>query len=504
MHLTEGIASLISIEGEPSPQRFRALAAELLRRSDTIRNIAIAPDNVVSQVYPIKGNEAALGLHYAENPAQWPSVQRMMTENRLVVAGPVSLVQGGIGVIARCPVHVVDSAGSGKMRYWGLVSTVIDFPKLIAQSTVSSVSDSLRLGLRGVDGLGAEGKIFWGDERVFNDAPVVSDIPLPSGTWQLGAVPKQGWPVFNAFKSIYFQAGSLASALLTALIFRLLQVSSSRKIAIVQRINAETTLRRLNAELEDRVAQRTEELKAAMLKAQEADRLKSFFLATMSHELRTPLNSIIGFTGVLLQGLAGPLNAEQTKQLGMTHDSARHLLALINDVLDISKIEAGQLEVERAPFEMRAAIENAMRVVSPQAQKKGLTLTAAIASDVSGIVSDRRRIEQILLNLLSNAIKFTEHGEVLLECSARDGWLEVKVRDTGIGIKPEDINRLFKPFQQLETGLNRRHDGTGLGLAICRNLVHLLGGQISVESELGKGSTFTIALPMSSEGASHG
>ena len=273
---------------------------------------------------------------------------------------------------------------------------------------------------------------------------------------------------------------------------------------ITEQVRAETQLRRLNAELEERVARRTEELNAALRQAQEADRLKSAFLATMSHELRTPLNSIIGFTGVLLQGLAGPLNAEQAKQLGMSRDSARHLLALINDVLDISKIEAGQLEVARAPFEMRAAIEDTLRGVSPLAEKKGLALSVAIASHVGVVVSDRRRVEQILLNLLGNAIKFTEHGEVRLACRAQAAELEISVQDTGIGIRPEDLGKLFEPFHQLETGLNRRHEGTGLGLAICKNLVSLLGGQIRAESQWGAGSTFTFTLPLAPEGGSHG
>jgi PAS domain S-box-containing protein len=265
---------------------------------------------------------------------------------------------------------------------------------------------------------------------------------------------------------------------------------------ITERVRAETELRRLNIELEERVAQRTKELEAALHRAQQADQLKSAFLATMSHELRTPLNSIIGFTGVLLQGLAGPLNAEQEKQLGMASDSSRHLLALINDVLDISKIEAGQLEVASAPFEIRAAIEATLRTVMPQVQKKGLALSAAIANNVNIVVSDRRRVEQVLLNLISNAIKFTEKGEVRLECRITDGWMEISVRDTGIGIRPEDMGKLFIPFHQLETGLNRRHEGTGLGLSICKSLVNLLGGQIYAESEWGVGSTFTITLPL--------
>ena len=142
--------------------------------------------------------------------------------------------------------------------------------------------------------------------------------------------------------------------------------------------------------------------------------------------------------------------------------------------------------------------------MTPLAQKKGLMLAVAIASNVGVVVSDKRRVEQILLNLLSNAIKFSERGEIRLDCKVREGWLETSVRDPGIGICPEDLNQLFQPFHQLETGLNRRHEGTGLGLAICKNLVNLLGGKIRVDSEWGVGSTFTFTLPLMAEGEQHG
>lgn len=265
---------------------------------------------------------------------------------------------------------------------------------------------------------------------------------------------------------------------------------------ITGRKRAEEKLRQLNEDLEQRVALRTEELAAAMVRAQESDRLKSAFLASMSHELRTPLNSIIGFTGVLIQGLAGPLNQEQSKQLGMSRDSARHLLALINDVLDISKIEAGQLEILKRPFDMHQAIESALRVVHPLAQKKNLLISTSIGSDVGVINNDRRRVEQVLINLLNNAIKFTERGEIHISCYTGNGCMETSVQDPGIGIKPENMERLFKPFQQIDTGPARNYEGTGLGLAICKRLVTAMGGEITVESKWGIGSTFTFTLPL--------
>jgi PAS domain S-box-containing protein len=276
---------------------------------------------------------------------------------------------------------------------------------------------------------------------------------------------------------------------------------------ITESRRASDTIRELNASLERRVAERTEELAVARDRAEAADRIKSAFLATMSHELRTPLNSIIGFTGIILQGLAGPLNPEQGKQLGMVRGSARHLLELINDVLDLSKIEAGQLQVRSEQFDLRASLEKVAASVKPLAEKKKLALITEISPQLHAIVGDRRRVEQILLNLLNNAIKFTEQGSVTLiaEINA-DGpaspeaspgaSVRLRVIDTGIGIKPEDLDQLFQPFRQIDSGLARQHDGTGLGLAICRRLATLMGGEISAKSEWSKGSEFVVTLPL--------
>lgn len=294
------------------------------------------------------------------------------------------------------------------------------------------------------------------------------DFKLPDWLWLLG--------------------GFLASALLLSLIG-----------GAILRHQVRLRTRELRAayqEMEQRVLERTAELAAAKERAESADRVKSTFLATMSHELRTPLNSIIGFSGILEQGLAGPLNPEQARQMGMVRASARHLLDLINDVLDISKIEAGELHVNCEEFPLPEVLERVLATIQPLAEKKGLILQGRFPPDPGRIRSDRRRVEQILINLLGNAVKFTDQGEVTLLVRAEPGQpLRLSVQDTGIGIAPEDLAELFKPFKQVESQSPRPQEGTGLGLAICARLAHLLGGRITAESEPGAGSTFTLELP---------
>ncbi len=832
INLTQGLVSLVRIQGDISGQQFEAMAAELVSRARSVRNIALAPDNVIRFVYPHQGNEKALGLEYLKTNDQRDSVLRAMSENRMIVAGPVRLVQGGIGIIARDPIYLrIPGTGAATPKYWGISATVIDFDKLI-QAARLDTPGRLIFALRGRDGTGRSGECFWGDAAIFGSDPIMMDIALPSGTWQVAAIPVSGWPPFKPLAASPFQLGLALSAFLALLTFLLVRMYQGRGLEVRERLGVEAALRQTNralrlfsqcssavvnaadeesllaqicriavesagyrmawvgraeqddartvrpiafagpgedfldrihvswaenrfgrgtagtairtgkpsigrdllnnpnfeawhevflthdfaaaiavplrvddrpfgalivyaaetdafdttevdlldemgrnishgisalraqkeraaamadlerarSELEDRVKDRTAELSAKnvellegierrkkvemrlnesrekyrelvenansiilrmdtagrvtffnefaqkffgytereiigrnvnetivpdvdssghrlhelmsdvcrnpnrypmlenenikksgerawiswtnkpifdsagrvsellcvgndisslkkteseLLRAKEAaetaDNIKSAFLATMSHELRTPLNSIIGFTGILLQGLAGSLNEEQRKQLGIVQNSARHLLDLINDVLDISKIEAGQVEVRSDPFDLRKSVEKVVQTMRPLAEKKGLRMDLEVAAEVDRIVSDQRRVEQVLMNLLSNAVKFTDSGAVTVRCAVVNRCAEVSVADTGIGIRPSDHERIFRPFHQVENGLTRSHEGTGLGLSICKRLLDLMGGAIRLESKPGSGSRFTVSLPLPGE-----
>jgi len=257
---------------------------------------------------------------------------------------------------------------------------------------------------------------------------------------------------------------------------------------ISERKRAEDELARYREGLETLVADRTAAL-------EEASRAKSAFLASMSHELRTPLNSIIGFTGVMLQGLTGELTAEQRAQLEMVNRSGRQLLGLISDVLDLAKIESGRVAVEREPVELPRFVGVVAETVRPMAQDVGLELNVNVSAAPHRIVTDRRRLEQILLNLLSNAVKYTDEGRVTLTVTGDDANVSFEVADTGAGIAPEDHERIFEEFRQLPATRGAKHPGSGLGLAISRQLAEVLGGRIELESEVGVGSTFTLILP---------
>ena len=230
---------------------------------------------------------------------------------------------------------------------------------------------------------------------------------------------------------------------------------------------------------------------------------KSEFLANMSHELRTPLNAIIGFSEVLQQKMFGEMNEKQAEYIDDIHSSGKHLLSLINDILDLSKVEAGRTELDLAEFGVRDAIDSARLLVRERAQRQGIELADDIDSEVGTIIGDERKFKQILLNLMSNAVKFTpQGGRVTLGAHRFNDHIEVSVTDTGVGIAPEDQGKVFEAFQQVGTDIMRKAEGTGLGLTLTRKFVELHGGKLELESEVGKGSRFYFTLPLVAKAAS--
>lgn len=257
----------------------------------------------------------------------------------------------------------------------------------------------------------------------------------------------------------------------------------------------EKELRASGERLEEQVQERTHELKQARDVALQANRAKSAFLANVSHELRTPLNSILGFTGIIRDGMAGAINAEQKKQLEMVYANAEHLLELINDVLDISRVETGKLAIMKKDVPLASLVSRLEETMRQQFQAKGLAFIVDCPEQDRILCADIARLGQVLLNLLGNALKFTERGSVTLRIWFDDSTLLFEVEDTGIGISEDNLARVFEPFQQIDHMENRRYYGVGLGLSISRHLLALMGGELTVSSQLGQGSRFRGSLP---------
>lgn len=275
---------------------------------------------------------------------------------------------------------------------------------------------------------------------------------------------------------------------------------TEEEIQLLERIADQAAIALYNAQsyerLEQLVKERTEELEQEKLISEAANRAKSEFLTNMSHELRTPLTSILGLSKILLEEIYGPLNQKQQQYIDGISSSGEHLFALINDLLDLSKIEAGKEEITLETLQVEEVCQACIYFIQERANNRGLELVLAISPEVTTCIADSRRLKQILFNLLSNAVKFTDTGSVTLKVNKTEDTIIFSVIDTGIGISEADQESLFEPFRQLDSSLARKYEGTGIGLAVTRKLARLHGGEITIESEIGSGSCFTLSLPL--------
>jgi signal transduction histidine kinase len=267
---------------------------------------------------------------------------------------------------------------------------------------------------------------------------------------------------------------------------------TDKHIALVQNFAAQAVIAIENVRLFDEIQDKSRQLA-------EASQHKSQFLANMSHELRTPLNAVLGYTELILDSVYGEVPEKARSVLDRIQRNGRHLLGLINDVLDLSKIEAGQLNLTLADYSLKDVVRAAFSAVEPLAAEKKLKLKVKMPADLPRGRGDERRLTQVLLNLVGNAIKFTDAGEIAITAASADGSFHVAVRDTGPGISAADQGKLFQEFQQADNSITKKKGGTGLGLAISKRIIEMHGGRIGVESVVGQGSTFSFTLPIAAK-----
>lgn len=624
--LSQSLNTFISIHGDITEEEFQAFAKDMYAKSPVSLKILLIRNTHITDSYPRTGNSILIGQHIGDYQKLFQSFRFAMASGNSVIAGPVEMIDGEKTFVAWLPIFL--SAEENEIQalsYWGQIAIVIKYSTMLTEIRFSDAANELKLAIRGVDGKGSSGGIFVGDSRVFLENPVIVDISLPGGSWQMAAIPKDGWSFQSPNRPTLIGIGLIASLIVGFLSFfvvsknqslkqyvealslttdelrqrdqylaqrnLLLQVQQEVSVDGIIVINPElkivshnkkfvdiwrmtltglegksvNEIKNLMLDLVQKKSQsiieamttsseltktsgyddeislndgRILEIHAALLKnqdlnhygwvwffrdittrknaemalakardeairererAQMANRSKSEFLALMSHELRTPLNAIIGFSEIISKQMFGEI--QQPRYVIYAQDiynSGTHLLSLINDILDLAKIEAGKMEIYCEWLDISSINKSCMSLIEGMAAKKSLSLSSKVFDNIEKIYADPRAMKQMLVNLLSNACKFTpKGGAVRLDfAKTNDGSAIIaSVTDTGIGMTKEDIVTAIEPFGQIENQLTRTQQGTGLGLPMVKMLIELHKGHLEIDSTPGKGTTVKLLFP---------
>ena len=500
LQLIHGLSALVRSKPDFTEQDFERFASALSENQKGIRSLQLAPNAVVTYMTNKAQNAKAIGHDLLADPNRKDNVLKAINNREYLVTGPLNLIQGGVAFIARLPIYL-PTLENGE-EFWGFATILIDPDILYSEAGIDAGLPNVELALRGKHALGKKGDVFYGNARVFNDPVMEIPVNLPVGTWSLGAIwTDTATTHHSSLRPLYWAGGVLFALVSGTLLFLILRYPEELRISIN---NATRELRESQQQLEH-ARQEAEIMRNA---AEQANHAKSEFLANMSHELRTPMHAILSFSSLGMEKLDSAPKEKLESYFSRIHQSGQRLLNMLNDLLDLAKLESGHSSFELQEHDLKTVINSATTELEALINKKSLTLEITSATIDTVACFDKSKLIQVAYNLIANAIKFTPSGKNIpisfaatsLPASYSSGDSEevpavsVSIADQGIGIPEEELENVFNKFIQsskTKTGAG----GTGLGLAISREIIVGHGGRIWAENNPSGGAVFTFVIP---------